>query len=91
MSATKNWLYDYTTAFDEAWEALENARVKTTALNDEVYAPDGELKSRVPRADASLIANKLKELKTEIDCFVTAQELVRWAGPILPGEIRIAC
>lgn len=74
MSATKNWLHDYSTALDGAWEALEEAIVKANQLNDLIYTPEGEIMARIPGADAILLANKIKELKTEIDCFANAKE-----------------
>lgn len=89
MSATKNYLHDYTEALDELWEALEDSIVKFKALNDLVYCEDGEIRSRVPRADASLIADKVKELSLEMNCYDSAKEPYRLA-PILPGELRLA-
>ena len=74
MSATKNWLHDYNTALDGAWEALEEAIVKANQLNDLIYSPEGEILARIPGADASLLAAKIRELKTEIDCFANAKE-----------------
>ena len=74
MSATKNWLHDYQTALDEAWEAMEEAIIKANQLNDRIYNAEGEIMTRIPGADASLLANKIKELKTEIDCFANAKE-----------------
>ena len=76
MSATKNWLHDYSAALDEAWEALEEATIKASQLNDLIYSPEGEIMARIPGADASLLANKIKELKTEIDCFANAKKPV---------------
>jgi hypothetical protein len=85
MSATKNWLHDYSTALDGAWEALEEAIIKVHQLNDQIYNPGGEIMARVPRADASLLANKIKELRTEIDCFAAAQE------PVYVNEGYVMC
>lgn len=88
MSATKNYLQDYSDALDAAWMALEEAIVKTKELNDLVY--DGqEIRCRVPRTDAFLLADKIKELKSEIDCYENAKEPLR-LSPILPGEVRYA-
>ena len=78
MSATKNWLHDYQTALDETWEAMEEAIVKANQLNDLIYSPEGEIMTRIPGADASLLANKIRELKTEIDCFANAKEPARF-------------
>jgi len=89
MSATKDYLQDYSEAFDAFWEALEDAKSKMIALNDLVY--DGqEIRCPVPRNDAYLLMAALRELKTEIDCYDNAKEPLRMA-PILPGEIRYTC
>ena len=86
MSATKNYLHDYTVALDEAWIALEEAVVKMIALNDLVY--DGqEIRCRAPRADVSLLATKVKELTNEMSCYDAAKEPIN-LPPILPGERR---
>ena len=74
MSATKNWLQDYQTALDEAWQAMEGAIVKANQLNDLIYNPEGEIMARIPGTDANLLADKIRELKTEIDCFANAKE-----------------
>lgn len=89
MSATKNYLQDYTEALDELWEALEDSIVKFKALNDLVYCDDGEIRARVPRPDVSLIAAKVKELSLEMNCYDSAKESYR-LSPILPGEVRFA-
>lgn len=89
MSATKDYLHDCNQALDELWEALEDSIVKFKALNDLVYCDDGEIRCRVPRADVSLIAGKIKELNLEMNCYDSAKEPYRLA-PILPGELRLA-
>ena len=90
MSATKNWLHDYSTALDGAWEALEEAIIKANQLNDLIYNPEGEIMARVPGADTRLLANKIRELKTEIDCFANARQWVSsqpaYLPPITPAE-----
>ena len=88
MSATKRYLEEYSEGYDALWSALEDAICKANALNDLVY--DGqEIRCRVPRADASLLADKLKELKSEINCFENAKEPLK-LSPLLPGELRFA-
>lgn len=87
MSATKNWLHDYSQALDGAWEALEEAIVKMEALNDQLYDGEGEMKARAPRADVSLLAAKIKELQDQMSTMTSAQEPSR-KRPMLPGEIR---
>lgn len=85
MSATKNYLHDYSEALDAAWTALEEAICKANALNDLVYTEDGEIRSRVPAADVWLLADKIKELSSEIRCFENAKE-PRITPPVLPFE-----
>lgn len=89
MSATKNYLQDYTEALDETWIALEAAICKFKALNDLVYNEQGEIRSRAPRADVRLLANKVKELTGEMTCYDAAKE-PSMLSPILPGEVRYA-
>ncbi len=87
MSATKNWLYDYDQALDQAWQALEDAIAKMQALNDQLYTPDGDIKARAPRADVSLLTAKVKELQGELSSMTNAREPQN-LRPILPGEAR---
>jgi hypothetical protein len=89
MSATKNYLHDYSEALDETWTALEEAICKFKALNDLVYLEDGEIRCRVPRPDVYLLADKVKELQGEMNCYDAAKEPSR-LSPILPGEVRYA-
>jgi hypothetical protein len=87
MSATKDYLHDYTEALDAAWVALEEAICKMKELNDLVY--DGqEIRCRAPRADVWLLADKVKELSQEMNCYDAAKEPSR-LPPILPGEVRL--
>ena len=76
MSATKNWLHDYSEALDQAWSAMEEACIKINQLNDQVFDEDGEIRSRVPRSDAALLASKIRELQSEVACFAGAQEVM---------------
>jgi len=76
MSATKNWLHDYSEALDKAWSAMEEAIVTVTQLNDQVFDEDGEIRSRVPRSDAALLTSKIKELQSEVACFAGAQQVM---------------
>jgi len=78
----------YSLAFDAAWEALEEAIVKTQELNDHMWAGD-VLVQRAPAADVSLLANKLKELTAEIEGFKVTKEPTR-QRPVLPGELHTA-
>lgn len=88
MSATKDYLHDYSEALDGLWMALEDAICKFNALNDLVY--DGEeIRCPAPRADVWLIADKIKELKGEMACYEAAKESYR-QSPILSGEKRYA-
>jgi len=89
MSATKNYLHDYSEALDETWTAIEEAICKFKVLNDLVYCEDGEIRCPVPRADVSLLADKVKELSLEMNCYDVAKEPSR-LSPILPGEVRYA-
>jgi hypothetical protein len=76
----------YAQAFDDAWQAMEEAIAKAEALNDTLY--QGEiLVHRVPAADASLMRDMAKKLRSELDCFEAAREPSK-ASPILPGEVR---
>ncbi|MFZ9315727.1 MAG: hypothetical protein ACO236_00440 [Candidatus Nanopelagicaceae bacterium] len=59
-------------------------------LNDLITGEDGEWRYRVPRADASLLNAKIKELRGEVETFHSAREAQSWP-PILPGELRFAC
>ena len=70
---------------DAAWTALEDAICKANALNDLIYTEDGEIRSRVPAADVWLLADKIKELSSEIRCFENAKE-PRITPPVLPFE-----
>ena len=76
MSATKNWLHDYSEALDQTWSAMEEACIKINQLNDQVFDEDGEIRSRVPRSDAALLASKIRELQSEVACFAGAQEVM---------------
>ena len=88
MSATKEWIETYNAAFNEAWEALEDAIVKLDALNDQLYGRDGEIKALCPRADASLLLVKSKEIQSQISTMQNARE-PQGLPPILPGELRL--
>ena len=77
---------EYSAAFDDAWQALSDALVKLSLVNDLLY--DGDvLVQRVPAADASLIRDVARTLKLELQCFDGAREASKTA-PILPGEVR---
>lgn len=89
MSATKDYLHDYSEALDETWTALEDAICKFKALNDLVYNEEGEIRCPVPRVDVMLLAAKVKELRDEMACYDSAKESLR-LPPILPGEVRYA-
>lgn len=88
MSATKDYLHDYSEVLDETWTALEDAICKFKALNDLVYDGD-EIRCPVPRVDVLLLAAKVKELRDEMACYDAAKEPSR-LSPILPGEVRYA-
>jgi hypothetical protein len=85
MSATKNYLHDYSEALDGAWSAIEEAIVAMNKLNDLIYTEDGELRSRSPKVDVWLLRDKMKELNSELNCFVASEE-PRRTPPVLPFE-----
>lgn len=88
MSATKNYLHDYSEAFDFAWSALEEAKRRLGELNDLVY--DGqEIRCHVMPSDIDLLAAEIKGINQELNCYHAAKEPSRLA-PILPGEVRFA-
>ncbi|MFZ9365827.1 MAG: hypothetical protein ACO253_08050 [Burkholderiaceae bacterium] len=85
MSATKNFLHDYSELHDGAWCALEEAIVAMNKLNDLMFTEDGEMRSRSPRVDVILLRDKVKELSAELACFASTEE-PRRTPPVLPFE-----
>lgn len=76
----------YAQAFDDAWQAIEDALAKVGIMNDILY--QGEvLVHRAPHADVALMRDKVRQLKTELDCYESAREPLN-VRPILPGEVR---
>lgn len=88
MSATKNYLQDYNAAVDKAWQAIEQAIVSMNAVNDLIYAEDGEIRCHCPRGDVALLKARVQKLTGEVNTMMNAQEPHR-LPPILPGEIRL--
>jgi hypothetical protein len=85
MSATKNFLHDYSELHDSAWCALEEAIVAMNKLNDLMFAENGEMRSRSPKVDVILLRDKVKELSDELACFASTEE-PRRMPPVLPFE-----
>ena len=89
MSATKNYLHDYTEAFDLAWLKLEEAIVAMQALNDMHWDEGGDtLINRASRADVALLRDKVRELTGEMGNFESVQEPIR-RRVLLPGELDL--
>jgi hypothetical protein len=63
MSATKNWIHDYTDALDKVATTLEEATLALDKLGELLYTETGELKARVPAEDAWMLESFLQELK----------------------------
>ena len=76
----------YAKAFDDAWQAIEDAISKVGTMNDILYQGEA-LVHRAPHADVSLMRDKAKQLKAELDCYESAREPLN-VRPILPGEQR---
>jgi hypothetical protein len=75
----------YAQAFDDAWQAIEEAIAKLGIMNDVLYKGEA-LVQRAPLADVVLMREMAKKIKSELDCFEVAREPLN-LSPILPGEV----
>jgi len=81
MTTTLRYVDTYSQALDAAWEALEEAIVKTQELNDQMWQGD-VLVRRSPAADVSLLTAKLRELTAEMQTFEVTKEPMASARPL---------
>ena len=87
MSATKNWLHDYTEAMTQAAEAIEAASAALDRLSAILYGPDGNPVMRVPSKDVWMLDSYLTDLRLAAAPVQCAKEPSKLT-PILPGEDR---